>query len=77
MLIHVKLDYDHIKRVVLHNLGNSNEMEITNNVMIRELDPYIRELEPNSFYESGDTVEIQVSPEVYKKIDEHLSASFF
>lgn len=77
MLIHVKLDYDHIKRVIVHNLGNSNEMEITSTVVIRELDPYIRELGPNSFYENGGTVEIQVTPEVYKKIDEHLSTSFF
>ena len=78
MLIHVKLDYDHIKRVIIHNLGNSSEMEISNTVVIRELDPFIRDLEPNSFYEvNEDTVEIQVPPEVYEKIDNYFAISFF
>lgn len=78
MLIHIKLDYDHIKRVIIHNLGNSSEMEINNTVVIRELDPFIRDLKPDCFYEvNEDTVEIQVSPEVYEKIDDYLSSSFF
>ena len=69
MLIHVKLDYDHIKRVIIHNLGNSSEIEINNTVVIRELDPFIRDLEPDCFYElNEDTVEIQVPPEIFEKI---------
>lgn len=74
MLIHVKLDYDKIKHLCLHNLFDSSEVEFTNTVQIRELDPFIRDLSPDSFWEaSDDTVEINVSGELFQTILDYFT----
>lgn len=73
MLLSVKLDYNNIKYVTIHNLGNSCELEISNPVMIKGLEPYISELTFDSFYENNNSVTIHVSPEIYDQILEYLN----
>jgi hypothetical protein len=73
MLLSVKLDYNNIKYLTIHNLENSCELEISNPVMIKSLDHFIKDLTFDSFYENNNSVTIQVSGELYDQIVEYLS----